>query len=77
LPSGWLVDGLTTRQELGRLEPILLDGHPTQAQLKAGVGKRGNPVSRFNAWCDLECQRMAARFREAPERAVEWRRCRA
>lgn len=37
----------------------LLDGHPTQAQLAAGTGKRGNPVSKWNAWCDKECGRLA------------------
>lgn len=45
---------------LGTLTPVLLDGHPTKAQLAAGVGKRGGPVSPFNVWCDTECQRLAA-----------------
>lgn len=33
----------------------LLDGHPTSAQLAAGVGKRGHPVSEHNVWCDKAC----------------------
>jgi len=34
---------------------ILLDGHPTKAQLLSGVGKRGHPVSEHNVWCDEAC----------------------
>lgn len=36
--------------------PVLLDGHPTQAQLQAGIGKRGGPVSRWNVMCDQMCR---------------------
>lgn len=34
---------------------VLLDGHPTIAQLAAGIGKRGGPVSEHNVWCDQAC----------------------
>lgn len=34
---------------------VQLDGHPTAAQLAAGVGKRGHPVSEHNVWCDHAC----------------------
>lgn len=44
-----------TRRRLGRIEAMLLDGHPTRAQLAEGWGKRGNPVSEWNAWCDAHC----------------------
>jgi ribonuclease HI len=37
---------------------VLLDGHPTKAQLAAGVGKRGHPVSEHNVWCDEACRRV-------------------
>lgn len=37
---------------------VLLDGHPTKAQLAAGVGKRGHPVSEYNVWCDEACKRV-------------------
>jgi hypothetical protein len=47
---------------LGRLVPVLHDGHPTRDQLAAGVGKRGNPVSEHNAFCDKECNRVGAEF---------------
>jgi ribonuclease HI len=42
---------------LGSARPILLDGHPTRAQLAAGRGSRGYPVSRHNVWCDTACNR--------------------
>jgi ribonuclease HI len=54
---------------LGRLGPIswvLLDGHPTKAQLAAGIGKRGNPCSAHNVWCDQECGRVAEFLRPRP-----------
>lgn len=41
---------------------VLLDGHPTRAQLLAGVGKRGHPVSEHNVWCDRACQLKAEAF---------------
>ena len=34
---------------------VQLDGHPTKAQLKSGIGKRGNPVSEHNVYCDEMC----------------------
>lgn len=51
-----------TLGRLGQLQYVQLDGHPTKANLRAGVGKRGNPVSRHNAWCDRECARVGQRF---------------
>lgn len=58
----WLVERLQALQKSGRLAGLgytLLDGHPTRAQLAAGVGKRGNPVSKWNVWCDEQCSQMA------------------
>lgn len=43
---------------------VLLDGHPTKAQLVAGIGKRGGPVSEHNVFCDRQCQQAAAAFME-------------
>lgn len=37
----------------------LLDGHPTAKHLAENRGKRGNQVSKWNAWCDKECSRLA------------------
>lgn len=64
----WLVDRLHALQRGGRLAPllyVLLDGHPTRAQLAAGVGKRGSPVSEHNVFCDAECGRQARAYLEA------------
>ena len=41
---------------LGPLTGIHLDGHPTDAELKAGVGHGGNPVSPHNRFCDDHCK---------------------
>ncbi len=43
---------------------VLLDGHPTRAQLIAGIGKRGHPVSEHNVWCDHACTEAGQRFLE-------------
>lgn len=34
-----------------------IDGHPTKAQLACGIGKRGNPCSRFNVYVDQLCRK--------------------
>jgi hypothetical protein len=58
----WLVTRLHTLQRDGWFSGCswkLLDGHPTKAQLAAGVGKRGGMVSIHNVFCDAECTRLA------------------
>jgi len=37
---------------------VLLDGHPTRLQLSIGIGKRGNPCSRWNALADRICNEL-------------------
>lgn len=59
------------RLDVPKITAVLLDGHPTRAQLAAGVGKRGNPVSEHNVWCDAECNRHAKQYREAPPTLLE------
>lgn len=69
---------------LGRLGPLrglLLDGHPTDAQLAAGAGKRGGPVSSWNRFCDDHCRAARAKWetqqsKEDPFRltGAEWGR---
>jgi ribonuclease HI len=46
----------------GRITHVQLDGHPTKAQLVSGVGKRGNPVSEHNVWCDHACTDAGAAY---------------
>jgi ribonuclease HI len=41
---------------------VLLDGHPTKAQLQAGKGKRGQPVSEHNVWCDHACTEAGEKY---------------
>ena len=58
----WLIDRLQALQKSGRLANLdytLLDGHPTRAQLEAGIGKRGNPVSKWIVWCVVQCSALA------------------
>lgn len=50
------------RERLGRFKVVLLDGHPTVAQLAVGVGKRGNPVSEHNVACDEVCTALSLTF---------------
>lgn len=53
------------RARLTRFEDIkfvLLDGHPTKAQLQAGIGKRGGPVSEHNVWCDHACTAVGEKY---------------
>lgn len=40
----------------------LMDGHPTQAQIEKGIGKKGHVTSHWNAWCDEECKRQARKL---------------
>src|SRR5262249_31386011 len=48
---------------LGQIKVVLLQGHPTQADLAAGIGaKRNLPVSEHNVWADNECGRQAKAY---------------
>jgi ribonuclease HI len=64
----WLRTRLQTIQRSGRLArmtAVLLDGHPTRAQLAAGRGARGRPVSPHNVWCDAQCRALARAYARA------------
>lgn len=43
------------RLDWKNIKHILVQGHPTKAELAAGIGSRGYPVSEFNVWCDKAC----------------------
>lgn len=61
----WLTERLQRLQRDGWFSGCswqLLDGHPTRAELAAGVGKRGHPVSKWNVWCDEACGKQARAF---------------
>jgi ribonuclease HI len=56
IPDAWRQRmGYTLRRLDPLIRPVLLDGHPTRAQLAEGVGKRGHRVSEHNVWCDAAC----------------------
>jgi hypothetical protein len=59
VPPAWEAHMRALLARLGEVKWVLLDGHPTRAQLAAGKGKRGNPCSSFNVWCDSQCTRQA------------------
>jgi len=63
-PSSIIVRALEYRRRLGRIIPVLLDGHPTKAQVTAGIGKRGNMCSEHNVWCDDACNRARKEWEE-------------
>lgn len=65
LPEHWLDAAARNLRRLGRVEWVLLDGHPTKQQLAEGRGKRGNLVSAHNVFVDAECQRVARQFLSA------------
>jgi ribonuclease HI len=44
---------------LARLRWVLVKGHPTRAELAAGVSKKGLPVSIHNVACDRDCKHLA------------------
>jgi ribonuclease HI len=45
-----------------KIQWVLLQGHPTRAELAAGIGSRGYPVSEHNVWVDKTCGERAAEF---------------
>lgn len=48
---------------LGKIETVLLQGHPTKKDLECGVGKKRNlPVSIHNVWCDRACGIAAVKY---------------
>lgn len=52
-------------KRLGAIETVLLQGHPTKADLESGIGKKRNlPVSIHNVWCDKACNLEAKKFLE-------------
>lgn len=70
--SGWALKGIPRQlidrggvvlRRMGHIEPVLLQGHPTRAELERGIGnKHGYPVSRWNCWCDRTCTKLAREY---------------
>jgi len=71
LPTNVYSRGMAAVERLGKVEPVLLQGHPTKADLACGIGKkRGLPVSIHNVWCDHECGRQAQLFLETQTKDI-------
>lgn len=60
IPPEWVKYGGLQLQRLGKLEPVLVKGHPNAEDLRRGWKLRSNgeraPVSRQNVWCDHACE---------------------
>lgn len=64
LPSNIKERSVLALSRMGKIEIVLLQGHPTKADLQSGIGKKRNlPVSRHNVWCDKECGRQSEIYR--------------
>jgi len=63
IPESWFQYGLA-KIDLAQSVAVHLDGHPTPEQLETGDGKRGNPVSIFNCFCDDECNNVRSRYEQ-------------
>lgn len=48
----------------GKLETVLVQGHPTKAELKTGIGRNGDPVSIWNVKCDQLCNVQSKSWKE-------------
>lgn len=60
LPSNVVERTKAATARMGEVKHVLLQGHPTKADLERGTGaKRGLPVSKHNVWRDKECSRQA------------------
>jgi len=55
VPSELVVRLRNVLQRLGKIKVKHVDGHPSKAQLASGIGKRGNPVSKWNVEADRLC----------------------
>lgn len=71
----WLVEQtLEARKKLARLHHLtwtLLDGHPGPEHLASGYGKRGNPVSEHNCFCDKACKLAWPQYLKAQAEVAE------
>lgn len=60
----WLVDRTLQATRSRRCKVKLMAGHPTKIELQQGFRERNQlPTSKWNCWCDIECRRLAAKFR--------------
>lgn len=66
VPAAWWKRAQAARDRLGFIAPVLLQGHPTRADLARGIGaKRNLPVSRHNVYVDSLCKQAAREYAPA------------
>lgn len=68
IPLAWVQHMQRIAARMGRVDYVLLAGHPTREQMEEGYRYRAGgklPVSPFNVWCDLECGRRALEWKDA------------
>lgn len=70
VPHEWIgrLRMVLDRLDTMRLQPLLVNGHPTKAELVAGVGKRGLPTSEHNVYVDQLCGLAIKTYRERMSR---------
>jgi ribonuclease HI len=64
VPCGLVEDLENVVDRLGTITVVLLGGHPTKAELYAGMRKDGMLVSSHNVFCDHLCSKLALEFKE-------------
>lgn len=63
IPVEWIPRVREIVSNLGEVQIRLLQGHPTKADLIAGIGKRkGLPVSKYNVYCDELCAKAGKEY---------------
>ena len=62
VPSWLRLWTLAIRRQPRRYRIKLLGGHPSLQELEQGCRRDGTPVSKWNVFCDEECQRLAKSF---------------
>lgn len=63
IPAELVARVKTAKERLGAYKVVLLGGHPTRAELAAGVRKDGYPCSQHNVFCDKLCGQQAEYFK--------------
>ena len=56
LPEAWVVRAAAVLNRLGHVALYLVAGHPSAADLDAGITPDGVAVSPHNVWCDEACR---------------------
>lgn len=65
------LQGVLKRIDVEMCSPVLLNGHPTKAELKEGRSKEGRPVSLHNVWCDKAATKAGFEFDGEPIEIIE------